>query len=138
MGINKHERFESHMDIASPETIGDAEKVETFSDDPYDDLFDKRLSSLTMLESKVPNKMPAKSDVNLNENDNLHRDKDFDDRSKRNVLNKVSPHSEKFTMNSHATLEYKIEHTAESKRKEFIEEIKSSAVGGGWMDIEQL
>lgn len=56
MGINKHEHFENHMEIASPETIGDAEKIDTFSDDVSDDLFDKRLSYLDILECKTSNK----------------------------------------------------------------------------------
>lgn len=56
MRINKHEHFENHMNIASPETIGDAEKIDIFSDDVYDDLFDKRLSYLDTIECKTPNK----------------------------------------------------------------------------------
>lgn len=45
MGIGNRDRFENHMDIASPETIGDAEKITDYGEvtDPYDDLFDKRL-----------------------------------------------------------------------------------------------
>lgn len=64
MGINKHEHFENHMDIASPETIEDAEKIDIFSDDTYDDLFDKRLSYVNALECKTPNKTYTISDGN--------------------------------------------------------------------------
>lgn len=69
MGINKHEHFENHMEIASPETIGDAEKIDTFSDDVYDDLFDKRLSYLDTLECKTSNKNYTIPDID---------NKDFD------------------------------------------------------------
>lgn len=45
MGINTHERFENHMDVSSPETIGDAEKIEDFHEDnDTEDEFDKRIS----------------------------------------------------------------------------------------------
>lgn len=45
MGINTHERFENHMDVFSPETIGDAEKIEDFHEDnDTEDEFDKRIS----------------------------------------------------------------------------------------------
>lgn len=45
MGINSHERFENHMDVSLPETSGDAEKITDFEEkqEPYDDLFDKKL-----------------------------------------------------------------------------------------------
>ena len=56
MVINKHEHFENHMDISSPETAGNAEKIESFFEDAYDDLFDKRLAYLDTLECKIPNK----------------------------------------------------------------------------------
>lgn len=66
MAINRHEHFESHMDIASPETTGDAEKIETFSEDAYDDLFDKRLAYLDALECKTPSKAYTIPDVKNN------------------------------------------------------------------------
>lgn len=66
MGINKHERFENHLDVSSPETQGDAEKIETFSEDAYDDLFDKRLSYLETLANKIPNKSDVASDIDNN------------------------------------------------------------------------
>ena len=46
MALKANERFENHMDVSSPETIGDAEKVSDFSEeshDPYDDKFDEIL-----------------------------------------------------------------------------------------------
>lgn len=69
MGINKHEHFENHLDIASPETIGDAEKIETFSDDVSDDLFDERLSYLDAIECKTPNKTYTMPDIDSEDND---------------------------------------------------------------------
>lgn len=69
MGINKHEHFENHLDIASPETIGDAEKIETFSDDVYDDLFDERLSYLDTFECKTPNKTYTMPDIDSEDSD---------------------------------------------------------------------
>ena len=69
MGINKHEHFENHLDIASPETIGDAEKIETFSDNVYDDLFDERLSYLDTLECKTQNKTYTMLDIDSEDND---------------------------------------------------------------------
>lgn len=56
MAINKHEHFESHMNISSPETNGDAEKIELFFEDAYDDLFDKRFAYLDTLEYNIPNR----------------------------------------------------------------------------------
>ncbi|MDO4332904.1 MAG: hypothetical protein Q4C58_09490 [Eubacteriales bacterium] len=47
MGINNRERFENHMNISSPETIGDAERmtdVEEQAHDPYEDMFDEKLN----------------------------------------------------------------------------------------------
>lgn len=43
MGLNSRERFENHMDIASPEMVGDAEKIEYIEEDVEDDMFEKRL-----------------------------------------------------------------------------------------------
>lgn len=46
MALKANERFENHMDVSSPEIIGDAEKVSDFSEeshDPYDDKFDEML-----------------------------------------------------------------------------------------------
>ena len=74
MGINKHEHFENHMDVATPDTIRDAEKIDIFSDDAYDDLFDERLSYLETLECKTPNKIYTISDGNS---------KDFEKESKK-------------------------------------------------------
>lgn len=130
MGINKHERFENHMDVSSPETMEDAEKIETFSEDAYDDLFDKRLSSFDTLECKTSNKTFTLPDMKLSEHNNLQDDKEVDNEHKRKISNKTSPHSEKFIMDSRATLEYKIEHTDESKRENFVKELETSAVGG--------
>lgn len=47
MGINTYERFENHMDISFPDTIGDAEKIEDFYQD-YDnnDEFEKQMSEV--------------------------------------------------------------------------------------------
>lgn len=75
MGIKKHEHFENHMDIASPETTGDAEKIETFSEDAYDDLFDKRLAYLDTLECKTPNKAYTIPDVENKKADSVHEHK---------------------------------------------------------------
>lgn len=44
MGLNLNERFENHMDSSRLETIGDAHRIESVSDDIYDDLFEERLS----------------------------------------------------------------------------------------------
>lgn len=47
MAISQHTRFENHMDIASPETVGDAQKVSDFFDEnPYDDDFEEKLSQV--------------------------------------------------------------------------------------------
>ena len=44
MGLNNRDRFENHMDVSSPETVGDAEKVtDVENQDPYDDMFDEKL-----------------------------------------------------------------------------------------------
>lgn len=46
MALKSNDRFENHMDVSSPETIGDAEKISDFSEeshDPYDDKFDEML-----------------------------------------------------------------------------------------------
>lgn len=50
MGINSRDRYENHMDVSSPETLGDAEKVSGFEEikDPYDDLFDKKLDEFSI------------------------------------------------------------------------------------------
>ncbi len=130
MGINKREHFESHMDVSSPETVGDAEKIDTFSEDAYDDLFDKKLSYLDTMEQKSPSKTNMVSESKLGDHDSSHKDENDDHEAKRTLSHKSSTHSERLTMNSRATLEYKIEHTDESKREDFIKEIESSAVGG--------
>lgn len=44
MGINTHERFENHMDVSSPETIGDAERKEDADSNDNGDEFEKRMS----------------------------------------------------------------------------------------------
>ncbi len=45
MGISQHTRFENHMDVASPETVGDATRIsDYFDEDPYDDDFEAKLS----------------------------------------------------------------------------------------------
>lgn len=44
MGLNSHERFENHMDVSAPETVGDAERAENVFEDAYDDLFEERLA----------------------------------------------------------------------------------------------
>ncbi|MDO4301292.1 MAG: hypothetical protein Q4D26_07880 [Clostridia bacterium] len=51
MGLNSHERFENYMDVASPETIGDAKKITDYeeNDDPYNDLFSEKLEESEML-----------------------------------------------------------------------------------------
>lgn len=47
MAISQHTRFENHMDIASPETMGDAQKKSDFFDEsPYDDDFEAKLSQV--------------------------------------------------------------------------------------------
>lgn len=47
MAISQHTRFEDHMDVTSPETMGDAEKISDFFDeDPYDDEFEAKLSQV--------------------------------------------------------------------------------------------
>lgn len=76
MGINKHEHFESHMDVSSPETVGDAEKIDTFSEDVYDDLFDKRLSYLDTLECKTGNKTYSVTNLENSKEDTKHEDKE--------------------------------------------------------------
>lgn len=46
MGLSNHNRFESHMDVSSPETIGDAEMmtdVEERGPSPYDDMFNEKI-----------------------------------------------------------------------------------------------
>lgn len=130
MGIKKHEHFENHMDVSSPETTGDAEKMETFSEDAYDDLFDKKLSYLDTMEQQSSNSGKITADTNSGETGNPHRDKESEHEQKRSISNKTTPHNDKLTMNSRSTLEYKIEHTDESKREDFIKEIETSAVGG--------
>lgn len=130
MGIKKHEHFENHMDISSPETKGDAEKMETFPEDAYDDLFDKKLSYLDTTEHQPSKKANSVADIKSGETNNLHRDKGYEHGQKRSIANKTTPHNDKLSMNSRSTLEYKIEHTDESKREDFIKEIETSAVGG--------
>lgn len=47
MGISQHTRFENHINIASTETMGDAEKISDYYDeDPYDDDFEAKLSQI--------------------------------------------------------------------------------------------
>lgn len=58
MAILQYTRFENHMDVASPETMRDAEKVSDFFDEtPYDDDFEAKLSeanrSIVHREDKV-------------------------------------------------------------------------------------
>lgn len=52
MGLNSKERFENHMDIASPEMVGDAEKIEYIEEDVEDDMFEKRLLA-TPIKGKI-------------------------------------------------------------------------------------
>lgn len=130
MGIKKHEHFENHMDVSSPETKGDAEKMETLSENAYDDLFDKKLSYLDTIEQQSINKANSVDDTKSGENNNTHKAKEPEHEQKRSIANKTTPHNDKLTMNSRSTLEYKIEHTDESKREDFIKEIETSAVGG--------
>lgn len=53
MAISQYARFENHMDVASPETMGDAEKVSDFFDEnPYDDDFEAKLSRVNNIASK--------------------------------------------------------------------------------------
>lgn len=130
MGIKKYEHFEDHMDVSSPDTKGDAEKMETFSEDVYDDLFDKKLSYLDITEHQSSYKATNLDATKLVETNNLHRNKESKHEQKRILANKNTFYNDKLTMNSRSTLEYKIDHTNESKRESFIEEIESSAVGG--------
>lgn len=69
MALKANGRFENHMDISSSETIGDAEKIETFSEDAYDDLFDKRLAYLDSLECKTENKVYTLPDIDDSNDD---------------------------------------------------------------------
>lgn len=75
MGIKKHEHFENHMDVLSSETMGDAEQMETFSEDAYDDLFDKRLDYLNTVEDKTPSQTHTIADVENSKFDFVHKHK---------------------------------------------------------------
>lgn len=77
MGLNSHERFENHMDIASPETIGDAEKKDFITDDAYDDMFEERLSY-------AKNYVENASAILLDER---NKKQDYNDVNKHSVVN---------------------------------------------------
>lgn len=53
MGMKFNERFENHMDGIDTGTKGDAKRIDEFEEDPYDDDFEDRLSSV---DANVENK----------------------------------------------------------------------------------
>lgn len=44
MAVSIHERFENHIDTASPETSGDAKRETDTEEDPYDKGFEEKLT----------------------------------------------------------------------------------------------
>ena len=44
MAVSIHERFENHIDTASPETSGDAKREIDIEEDPYDKGFEEKLT----------------------------------------------------------------------------------------------
>lgn len=74
MVISTHERFENHIDISSPETICDAKKTETFTENSdIENEFDKRISDAESMKEvdlwiTIKNHKP-----NVKEEKNTHR-----------------------------------------------------------------
>ena len=95
MAISQHTRFENHMDISSPETIGDAQKIsDFFNENPYDDYFEEKLSQVN--KNISPNEHSIK---NINESvdktdESAHIKKEngnTKDESKNLALNPTKP-----------------------------------------------
>ena len=120
MAISIHERFENHLNVASPETSGDAHREADFEEkDPYDKTFEEKLS-------QVQNKNIEQQGVG----EELGREKAGKEKRK---ISTFSSETKDYTMNSHATIEG-IRDRYDENGKKWFDSVLDSGVGGidGW------
>ena len=119
MGISLHERFENHLDTASPETAGDARREVDFEEkDPYDKTFDEKI-----MQSKY--KETAQQDIKEEEPEKLQPEK--------RTIRSFSRDAKDYTMNSRGTIEH-IRDQYDENGKQWFDSVLESGVGGidGW------
>ncbi|WP_212793074.1 hypothetical protein, partial [Faecalibacterium prausnitzii] len=119
MAVSIHERFENHIDTASPETSGDAKRETDTEEDPYDKGFEEKLTL-----ARIKGAEQQDSGIEKNEED---------DSPQKRRISTFSRETKNYTMNSHATIEG-IRDRYDENGKKWFDSVLDSGVGGidGW------
>lgn len=119
MTISLRERFENHIDTASPETSGDAKKEIDAEEDPYDKGFEEKLAL-------------ARKKLYEQPNPGMEKAEETEDPVKRKISG-FSKETKDYTMNSHATIEG-IRDQYDENGKKWFDSVLNSGVDGmdGW------
>ena len=72
MAVSIHERFENHIDTASPETSGDAKREIDTEEDPYDKGFEEKLT-LARIKTKKIMRLKNEESVHFQEKQKIIR-----------------------------------------------------------------
>ena len=86
MAVSIHERFENHIDTASPETSGDAKRETDTEEDPYDKGFEEKLTL-----ARIKGAEQQDSGIEKNEED---------DSPQKRRISTFSRETKNYTMNS--------------------------------------
>ena len=120
MAISIHERFENHLDVASPETSGDAHREADFEEkDPYDKTFEEKLSQF--------------QNKNIEQQSDMEETGGEKEEKEKRKISTFSSETKNYTMNSHATIEG-IRDRYDENGKKWFDSVLDSGVGGmdGW------